>query len=170
MKFVVDCGILDAVVSVSRRTGLVSRVELCPVGAADRSGCSEVPRHLAGFAAEIADFVSSGGNERPSIEAVDLYLLSPFALKALRHIRDGIPPGAVATYGEVARAIGRPGAARAVGRVMARNPFPLVFPCHRVVRANGGVGGFQGGESQEAVSLKTLLLANEGVVLDIPGM
>lgn len=58
-----------------------------------------------------------------------------------------IPPGEVLTYGEVARRIGEPGAARAVGQALGRNPFAPVVPCHRVLAAGGRSGGFsaQGG-------------------------
>ena len=56
-----------------------------------------------------------------------------------------IPPGEVRTYGEIARAIGKPGASRAVGNALGRNPACIVIPCHRVVAANGGLGGFTGG-------------------------
>lgn len=68
-----------------------------------------------------------------------------------------IPVGQVMTYGEVAAAVGRPGAARAVGRAMATNPFPIVIPCHRVVATNGGLGGFAGG-----LEMKAEMLAMEG--------
>lgn len=54
-----------------------------------------------------------------------------------------IPRGATLTYGEVARRAGAPGAARAVGQAMRRNPTPLVVPCHRVV-ASSGLGGYSG--------------------------
>ena len=53
-----------------------------------------------------------------------------------------IPPGATCSYGEVARAIGRPHGARDVGAALARNPFPIIVPCHRVVAANGALTGF----------------------------
>ena len=53
-----------------------------------------------------------------------------------------VPPGTVATYGEIARAIGQPNAAREVGAALARNPFPIVVPCHRVVGAGGRLTGF----------------------------
>ncbi|MBI3748430.1 MAG: MGMT family protein [Chloroflexi bacterium] len=53
-----------------------------------------------------------------------------------------IPPGRTATYGAVARAIGRPDAARDIGAALARNPFPIVVPCHRVLGANGKLTGF----------------------------
>jgi methylated-DNA-[protein]-cysteine S-methyltransferase len=53
-----------------------------------------------------------------------------------------IAPGTTATYGEVARAIGEPGAARAVGAALAQNPFPIIVPCHRVLAATGDLHGF----------------------------
>ena len=53
-----------------------------------------------------------------------------------------IPPGPTATYGEIARAIGRPDMAREVGVALARNPCPIIVPCHRVVGANGKLTGF----------------------------
>ena len=56
-----------------------------------------------------------------------------------------IPRGEVRSYGEVAARVGSPGAARAVGAVMAANPVCIVIPCHRVVASDGGLGGFGGG-------------------------
>lgn len=67
-----------------------------------------------------------------------------------------IPYGATQTYGEIARALGQPGAARAVGAANGRNPVPIVIPCHRVVAAGGGLGGYGGG-----LNLKRRLLALE---------
>ncbi|MGA4577729.1 methylated-DNA--[protein]-cysteine S-methyltransferase [Limisphaera sp. VF-2] len=75
-----------------------------------------------------------------------------------------IPRGEVRTYGQVARALGKPGAARAVGQACAANPIPLLVPCHRVVRAGGGLGGFSAGPVW-----KQLLLAMEGVPGAVPG-
>lgn len=69
-----------------------------------------------------------------------------------------IPRGSVATYGEVARGIGRPGAARAVGGACGRNPVPIIIPCHRVVAAGLRLGGFSGG-----VDVKKALLEMEGL-------
>ena len=57
-------------------------------------------------------------------------------------ITRAIPPGEVLTYGEVARRVGEPGAARAVGQALGRNPFAPVIPCHRVLAAGGRSGGF----------------------------
>lgn len=69
-----------------------------------------------------------------------------------------IPPGETMTYGEVAKAAGKPGAARAVGNVMASNPIPIILPCHRVVASNG-LGGFTGG-----LDIKRKLLKLEGAL------
>jgi O-6-methylguanine DNA methyltransferase len=55
-----------------------------------------------------------------------------------------IPEGETLTYGELARKIGHPGAARAVGTALAKNPFAPVVPCHRVIRSDGGMGGYSG--------------------------
>jgi methylated-DNA-[protein]-cysteine S-methyltransferase len=73
-----------------------------------------------------------------------------------------IPAGAVRTYGDVARAIRS--APRAVGGACGRNPLPLVIPCHRVVAAGGGLGGFMGGKDHEPLAIKRWLLAHEGAV------
>lgn len=69
-----------------------------------------------------------------------------------------VPRGRVTTYGEIARAIGRPRAARAVGLALSRNPFPGRIPCHRVVRSDGKIGGYSLG-----AELKERLLREEGV-------
>ncbi|HEY9226854.1 MAG TPA: methylated-DNA--[protein]-cysteine S-methyltransferase, partial [Gemmatimonadaceae bacterium] len=70
-----------------------------------------------------------------------------------------IPPGATRTYGEIAKQIGQPNASREVGAALARNPFAIVVPCHRVVAANGKMGGFSAGGG---VKTKLKLLAIEG--------
>jgi methylated-DNA-[protein]-cysteine S-methyltransferase len=75
-----------------------------------------------------------------------------------------IPAGRVSTYQRIARFLGRPTAARAVGTALAHNPFPLLIPCHRAVRSDGAVGGFQGGPA-----MKRLLLEREGVAFDDRG-
>ena len=79
--------------------------------------------------------------------------------RILLTLRDQVVYGETVTYGELAEMAGRPGAARAVGSTMARNPLPLLIPCHRVVAASGigGYGGAPGG-----VALKRVLLDLEG--------
>ena len=69
-----------------------------------------------------------------------------------------IPRGWVSTYGRIAKSLGAPLAARAVGNALARNPFPILIPCHRAIQSGGGMGGFQGG-----VRMKQALLALEGI-------
>ncbi len=69
-----------------------------------------------------------------------------------------IPSGKVSTYGDIARAIGHPKAARAIGRIIANNPNPISIPCHRVVKSNGEIGGFAYGEQ-----MKREILEKEGI-------
>ncbi len=89
--------------------------------------------------------------------------LNMFAAKVLKQTCK-IPRGGVDTYSGLALKIGSPGAARAVGTALANNPFPLVIPCHRVVRSDGSLGGFGGG-----IRMKKELLQKEGVVFDEKG-
>lgn len=69
--------------------------------------------------------------------------ISPFNQRVYDVTR-AILPGQTLTYGEVAAAIGEPGAARAVGRALGENPYPIIIPCHRVLAAGGKMGGFSG--------------------------
>lgn len=78
--------------------------------------------------------------------------LSPFARKVYR-IVSGIPIGEVRTYQWVARRAGNPGAARAVGQLMKRNPFPILVPCHRVVASGGKLGGYAWGQKRKKALL-----------------
>jgi len=75
-----------------------------------------------------------------------------------------IPAGKVTTYGRLAQQLGCSNGARAVGQALARNPFPVLFPCHRVVRSDRSLGGFGGG-----LRVKRLLLEHEGVVFTRDG-
>lgn len=72
---------------------------------------------------------------------LDVSRVTPFTAKVFRAAQS-VPAGRTATYGELAGLVGSPGASRAVGRAMATNPFPVIVPCHRVVAAGGGAGGF----------------------------
>lgn len=69
-----------------------------------------------------------------------------------------IAPGATMTYGEVAARLKEPGAARAVGQALGRNPFPIIVPCHRVLAAGGGAGGFS---ARGGVATKMRMLSIE---------
>lgn len=92
-----------------------------------------------------------------SVEA-DLSHLTPFGQRVIAACR-AIPQGEVKTYGQLAAECGKPGAARAVGSVMAKNRTPLITPCHRVVPAGGKLGGFS---APQGVRMKERLLALEG--------
>lgn len=65
-----------------------------------------------------------------------------------------IPRGWVSTYGRIARSLGTPAGARAVGRALSRNPFPIIIPCHRAIMCTGELGGFQGGQNMKQALLK----------------
>ncbi|WP_425399611.1 methylated-DNA--[protein]-cysteine S-methyltransferase [Aeoliella sp.] len=84
--------------------------------------------------------------------------LTPFAQRVITKCRQ-LPWGRVVTYTQLARLAGRPGAARAVGNVMANNRHPLVVPCHRVVGASGSLGGFS---APGGLDTKRRLLEMEG--------
>jgi O-6-methylguanine DNA methyltransferase len=94
--------------------------------------------------------------------ALDLRGLSPFQREVFDAVR-AIPYAEVRTYGQVARLVGRPRAVRAVGNALHRNPFPLVVPCHRVLREGGALGGFACG-----VEAKRRLLALEAGQTELP--
>ena len=69
-----------------------------------------------------------------------------------------VPEGKVTTYGELAKAVGFTNGQRAVGKFMNKNPFPVIIPCHRVVKSDGKIGGYAYGEE-----IKTNMLKNEGI-------
>jgi methylated-DNA-[protein]-cysteine S-methyltransferase len=83
---------------------------------------------------------------------------TPFERSVWDELRK-IPFGETRSYGEIAQALGRPGAARAVGRANGANPIPIVVPCHRVLRTGGALGGYGGG-----LPMKEALLKLEGVL------
>ena len=75
-----------------------------------------------------------------------------------------IPAGRTSTYGELATQLGDPGSARAVGEALGRNPFPIVVPCHRVLAANGKLGGFS---AHGGADTKRRMLLIEGAILEL---
>jgi methylated-DNA-[protein]-cysteine S-methyltransferase len=120
-------------------------------GRRDAQRCQAASRQLAEYFA--------GARREFSLE------LAPhgteFQLRVWRALGE-IPYGTVRNYGDVARAIGQPGAARAVGGAVGSNPLPIVIPCHRVIASDGTIGGFSGG-----LAIKHRLLAIEGAELDL---
>lgn len=111
----------------------------------------KIRRHLQG---EVQDFRGV---------PLDLSDASPFFRQVYEAARE-IPPGQSRTYGEIAKAAGQPNAAQEVGQAMAKNPVPIIIPCHRVAAARGKPGGFSayGGRATKAK-----LLALEGASVNL---
>ncbi len=89
---------------------------------------------------------------------VDLTTLTDFERKVLTVLRDKVTWGYVKTYSWLAKEIGYPKAYRAVARALSKNPILIIIPCHRIIRANGDLGGFKSG----GIDLKRELLRLEG--------
>jgi methylated-DNA-[protein]-cysteine S-methyltransferase len=91
----------------------------------------------------VAAIVALLDGERTDLRGVvlDETGIDPFRRSVYAAARE-IPPGATASYGDLARAIGKPDAPRAVGHALGENPFPIVVPCHRVLSSNGALHGF----------------------------
>ena len=98
-----------------------------------------------------------GEDIRFSLEEINLDSCSVFQQKVLR-AEQAIPRGFVSTYQRIAVHVGKPTGARAVGTALASNPFPVIIPCHRAIRTDGTLGGFQGG-----IAMKQALLKAENV-------
>ena len=117
---------------------------------------------LDGLAGALIRFLQGQEVELP-LDALALDGCTPFRRRVL--LADyGIPRGRVSTYGRLARYLGSPRAGRAVGGALADNPFPLFVPCHRVIRADGDLGGFGGGRE-----MKRALLQMEGLRVTAAG-
>lgn len=122
------------------------------------SSCAEIDA----MADSINAFLE-GEKVKFSLKLVDLSRYSEFQQSVLR-AQHAIPRGFVTTYGLIAAHVGVPGGARAVGNVMAANPFPLIIPCHRTVLSNLRIGGFQSGPE-----MKRALLEKEGIIVNDAG-
>jgi methylated-DNA-[protein]-cysteine S-methyltransferase len=113
-----------------------------------------LPQRLAPVRAQLEEYFA--GERRTFDVPLDHSLLGPFARDVLNHTAT-LGFGQTSTYGAVATALGRPGAARAVGNALGSNPLVIVLPCHRVLRTGGGLGGYTTG-----VAKKQFLLRLEG--------
>jgi methylated-DNA-[protein]-cysteine S-methyltransferase len=129
---------------------LASRFGTEPVEAPESPLLAEAIRQMAAYFA---------GGRKDFELPLDWSLISGFNRQVLRELASGVPFGSVVGYGDLARRVGQPGAAQAVGMAMGANPLPVVVPCHRVVESDGGIGGFGGG-----LETKRKLLALEGVL------
>ena len=133
------------------------------VPAADPAASPKARAHLADLEREIREHLA-GTRDAFDLPVV-LEGVSDWDHRVLEGVRT-IPRGATASYGEVARRIGKPGAARAVGGAVGRNPIGLLIPCHRVIAGDGTLGGYGGswfGSREELLGLKERLLELEGV-------
>jgi len=117
------------------------------------------PRPIGRLCQALSNYLEGKDIELPT-DLLDWGGCSPFQRSVLVAERT-IPRGYVASYSELAAHVGRPKAARAAGTALARNPFPIIVPCHRTVRTDGSLGGFGGG-----LPMKRALLEMEGVAFD----
>ena len=123
-------------------------------------GHAENERDVPGFVARARTLLTDhlqGKAVDYSEVPLDLSGVSPFAAKIYETLRNNVGPGQLITYGQLALAAGSPGAARAVGVSMKRNPIPIIIPCHRV-HAVDGPGGYSAGSG---LSTKFMLYAIE---------
>jgi len=109
--------------------------------------------HARQLAAELGRYFA--GAAEPFTTQLDWTAATPFQRRVWAALRQ-IPFGETAAYGDIARRVGSPGGARAVGQAVGANPFPILIPCHRVIRSSGALGGFSAG-----LPLKRWLLAHE---------
>ena len=112
-------------------------------------------RQMNSWASALRDYVSGVVAE---IDVPSDIAASAFQLRVWKYLQS-IPRGEVRSYADVARAIGRPKAARAVGRAVGSNPVAIVVPCHRVIRGNGELGGYRWGTSRKRTLLDTEKIA-----------
>jgi methylated-DNA-[protein]-cysteine S-methyltransferase len=138
------------VVAALRRRSPALEPGVPPEGIA--AGIDAVRRLLGGVAVRI-DFLDLDLDRVPAFD------------RRVYDVTLAIPAGETRTYGEVARAIGEPDAARAVGRALGANPIPIIVPCHRVLAAGGGIGGFS---APGGVATKRRLLAIESAHAPLP--
>jgi methylated-DNA-[protein]-cysteine S-methyltransferase len=124
----------------------------------EHSSCPKIERVAGGIEA----FLNGRPVEFP-LDTIRLDACSSFQQAVLR-AEFGIPRGSVSTYQFIAAHLGRTRGARAVGNALAKNPFPIIIPCHRAICSDRSLGGYQGGSA-----MKRALLKNEGIHFDDRG-
>jgi len=122
------------------------------------SSCAEVDAVASGVKKLLG-----GDSIEFSLDVADLSSCGEFQQRVLR-AEHAIPRGSVSTYKLIAAHLGKPNGARAVGNALANNPFPLIVPCHRAIRSDRNLGGYQGG-----LEMKRALLTREGITFDNSG-
>jgi len=140
---------------LSWEEGLVKGVETA--WAADAREADSLSESAAALKAALLRYEARRAPDWPDLP-LDFSGMSEFQRAALDELRR-IPPGTTRTYGEMAAILGRPKGAQAVGRAMGANPFPVLYPCHRVVGANGAMTGFS---ASGGIAMKKALLRLEG--------
>lgn len=152
--------------AVAWRNGRVSRIAfghhgrraaLEAVGAQAAAGTQQLTAPMRQLVERMQRLADGAAEDFADVE-LDLEDCTAFQRAVIRQCR-AIPRGAVMTYGQLAQRAGHPGAARAVGRVMSSNRLPLIVPCHRVVAADGRLGGFS---APRGLPMKRRLLRMEG--------
>ena len=142
-------------VQLPEKTDMATRTRLmrhCPT--ADET---EPPKHIARAMEDIQALLRG---EKKSLRAVKLDMSRTHAFNArVYETARAIAPGQTRSYGDIARAIGDPSAARAVGQALGRNPFPIIVPCHRVVGSNQKLVGFS---ANGGIATKLKMLQIEG--------
>ena len=129
------------------------------IGRRLRSTAVRSPERTAAARRELDEYLR--GRRTDFSLPVDLRHVTPFQRRVLEAART-VPRGTVATYRDIGRSIGKPGAARAVGQALGSNPVPIVVPCHRVLASDGSLGGYSG---RGGLRTKRRLLALEGALL-----
>ncbi len=145
----------------------ITALTFLPAGAEPPDLVEQSPRQqqtdgslLQEAASQLRDYFA--GKRKAFNLPLDLSTLPLFTRAVLEQARS-ISRGEVVSYGAMARLLGKPGAARAVGGAMARNPIPIIIPCHRVVASDGRLHGYS---SPGGIALKELLLQLEGVQVE----
>jgi methylated-DNA-[protein]-cysteine S-methyltransferase len=148
----------------------IIRILLSKPGLSSEDQVSELyPNSEESSCAEIDDVATAikglleGEEIEFSLDVADLSLCTEFQQLVLR-AEHRIPRGSVSTYRLIAEYLGKRNGARAVGNALADNPFPLIVPCHRAIRSDRHLGGYQGG-----LEMKRALLEKEGIPFDDAG-
>ena len=122
------------------------------------AGVVREPLKLREVVSQVLEYLE--GRRKNFTFASDLRSSTPFQRDVLTTVQE-VPRGEYLTYGELARRIGKPGAARAVGQALGSNPIPILIPCHRVLASDGSLGGYSG---RGGVRTKEALLRLEGAL------
>jgi AraC family transcriptional regulator, regulatory protein of adaptative response / methylated-DNA-[protein]-cysteine methyltransferase len=151
--------------------GMTEDGTICRISFAPRQGAAHILKTWkkkwqqtefvkdGGAAAKTAQRIFSGKKSSGAKSVIVCLAGTPFQCRVWKALMD-LKPGQVASYGELARRIKKPGAARAVGNALGANPVPILVPCHRVIASNGRIGGYTGG-----IAIKKRLLRAENVRL-----